>query len=82
LLPPLGCIEASGWRLVWLESLNPAIRAEEKDEERRPAPLDRAPAGEDGEITDVVQGSAASDAGLGPEMKPRTAAVGAESGAH
>jgi predicted metalloprotease with PDZ domain len=68
--PPLGGIEGGGWRLVWADTLNPILRADEKDEEH--ADL-RASIGvildQDDAIVDVVAGSAAADAGLAPGMK-------------
>jgi predicted metalloprotease with PDZ domain len=69
--PPLGGIEASGWRLVWSDSLNPTIRAEEKDEEHSDLRYSIGLLiGKEGKIVDVVPGSAAAAAGLGPGMKP------------
>ncbi|HVP14698.1 MAG TPA: hypothetical protein VMS88_04080 [Terriglobales bacterium] len=69
--PPLGGIEASGWRLVWADTANAALRATEKAHESTDLRYSIGLLlGKDGEIADVVQGSAASDAGLGPGMKP------------
>jgi predicted metalloprotease with PDZ domain len=69
--PPLGGLEGSGWRLVWADTLNPTLRAAEKDEEHTDL---RYSIGvlldQDGTIADVVPGSVAADAGLGPGMKP------------
>jgi predicted metalloprotease with PDZ domain len=68
--PPLGGIEGAGWRLVWADTLNATLRADE--EEREQADL-RASigvlVGRDGALADVVKGSAADDAGLAPGMR-------------
>jgi predicted metalloprotease with PDZ domain len=69
--PPLGGIEASGWRLVWADTLPPRLRAAEKEEEHSDLRYSLGLIiGKDGVIADVVPGSAAADAGLGPGMKP------------
>jgi predicted metalloprotease with PDZ domain len=68
---PLGGIEGSGWRLAWGDSLGVYERAGEKAWEYTDLrfslgfELDK-----DGAITDVVPGSAAAEAGLGPGLKP------------
>ena len=68
---PLGGIEGSGWRLAWSDSLGAYERAGEKTWEFTDLrfslgfELDK-----DGAVTDVVPGSAAADAGLGPGLKP------------
>ncbi len=68
--PPLGGVEGSGWRLVWADTLNPVLRAADRRREQTDLRysigivLDK-----DGAIVDVVPGSAAADAGLGPGMK-------------
>jgi predicted metalloprotease with PDZ domain len=69
--PPLGGIEGSGWRVVWSDTMSAMIRAEEKSDESTDLRfsigivLDK-----DGAIADVVPGSVAAEAGLGPGMKP------------
>ena len=68
---PLGGIEGSGWRLAWSDSLGAYERANEKASEYTDLrfslglELDK-----DGAITDVVPGSVAAEAGLGPGLKP------------
>ncbi len=69
--PPLGGVEGGGWRLVWADTLGPVERAYEKEHEAADlrysigVVLDR-----EGTISDVVPGSAAAEAGLGPGMRP------------
>jgi hypothetical protein len=68
---PFGGIEGSGWRLAWSDSLGAYERAGEKAWEYTDLrfslglELDKG-----GAITDVVPGSAAAQAGLGPGLKP------------
>ena len=66
---PLGCIEQSGWKLVYQEMPSPYQDAEENNEKNIDA---RYSLGiflrEDGSMQDVIPGSPAAKAGLSPGM--------------
>ena len=68
--PPLGGIEASGWRLAYADSASEYFESiEELDKEiDLRFSLGMRVASKDGTILDVVPGSPAAKAGLGPEM--------------
>lgn len=67
---PLGGITAGGWKLAWTDSLTPAMKASEKERDYVDETysigimLDK-----DGVVTDVIPGSPAAKAGMGPGMK-------------
>ncbi len=67
---PLGGITNGGWQLAWSDSLTGPIKASEKGYER----VDESRSigivlDKDGVVTDVLHGSPAARAGLGPGMK-------------
>ena len=67
---PLGGITAAGWRLVFTDVQSDYLKAYE--EVKKTADLSYSiglMAGEDGSIIDVIQGTAAAQAGIGPGMK-------------
>lgn len=67
---PLGGIENSGWKLVYDDTPSELFRAQEHDHEG----IDETNTiglslGEDGRITDTIEGMTAAKAGMGPGMK-------------
>jgi predicted metalloprotease with PDZ domain len=67
---PLGGIERGGWRLVYNDQPNVFIHTAEKLRKSADAAYSLGfVVKEDGELLDVIHGSPAYDAGIGPEMK-------------
>jgi predicted metalloprotease with PDZ domain len=67
---PLGGIENSGWTLVYDDKKNSTMSAAEKANETFDASLSLGVIlGKEGEVRDVIPGSPAYAAGLGPGMK-------------
>lgn len=67
---PLGGIERGGWRLVYNDQPNVFVHTGEKLQESVDASYSLGfVAKEDGEFSDVIHGSPAYDAGIGPGMK-------------
>ena len=69
--PPLGGVTASGWRLAYADSASEYYEAVESLNEELDLrySLGLRLATEDGKITDVIPGSPAAKAGLGPDME-------------
>src|SRR5262249_48416029 len=69
--PPLAGVTASGWRLAYADSASEYYEAVESlyEELDLRFSLGLRLATEDGKITDVIPGSPAAKAGLGPEME-------------
>ena len=67
---PLGGIDNGGWKLVYTGQKNTTMDAQEKEGEGLDLSFSLGMiAGKDGELRDVIPGSAAFVAGLGPGMK-------------
>ena len=69
--PPMGGITGGGWRLVFNETANPFVTAFEKSDKRinLKYSLGLTLDADNQEIGDVIPGSPADRAGLGPSMK-------------
>jgi predicted metalloprotease with PDZ domain len=69
--PPLAGVTASGWRIAYADSASEYFEAVEtlNEEQDLRFSLGLRVLNEDGKITDVIPGSAAAKAGLGPEME-------------
>jgi predicted metalloprotease with PDZ domain len=73
---PLGGLEASGWRLVYTDAMNQYLRSVEKASEQTDLRFSiglilrhEENTNEDGTILDVIPGTPAALAGIGPDMK-------------
>jgi predicted metalloprotease with PDZ domain len=67
---PLGGIEGSGWRLVYNQKPNPFRTAQAQESKVTSAAYSLGfTLGKEGQFTDVIPGSPAYQAGLGPGMK-------------
>jgi predicted metalloprotease with PDZ domain len=67
---PLGGIESSGWRLVYKDTLPDMLKSQESADKFTDLSFSLGlTLKEDGAITDVIPGSPADNAGIGPTMK-------------
>jgi len=66
---PLGGVTAGGWRVAWADTLGPLQKARETANKEITEDYSLGISVKDGTIVDVVPGTPADAAGIGPDMK-------------